>query len=130
MAAVHRTQQPVVEGLYAETYAVDGRIAQRGDIVVGHVVGVDLDGNLLRRRTVPQHRRSIDQPLQPLRRAERRGTAAEIYSADSRVAAEIVAPPLHFAPHGIERGGQRRERGRAEKVAIGANAFAVGNMQV
>ena len=54
MSAIHKLKHPVLEGLYAETYAIDRGIMQLLHILLSEVVGIGLDGNLLNSRAVEE----------------------------------------------------------------------------
>ena len=71
----------------------------------------------------------VQQPFQQIGRTKRGGSSAEIAGPDG-FAAEVVAPGLHFAMHGLDKRGQTPCSDLSEEVAIGTDAFAEGNMEI
>jgi hypothetical protein len=46
MAAIHKSQNPIIKGLNTKTYTIYGCLAKSCDILLGKVIGICLQGYL------------------------------------------------------------------------------------
>ena len=129
VAAVHQAQAAVVERLDADRQSVDPRPPQGLEVDGVEVVGVRLEGRLIRFRTVEKRRGVLQQAGDGLRGAERRGSAAEI-ACPHRLSGEVAAPGLQLAVQGPDQVVHAAQVGTAVEVAVGADALAEGDMEV
>ena len=129
MTAPHEPQHPVVERLNPHAEAVDTRPTQGRQILHIQIVGICLDGHLLQLRTVEKFTAAFQNPSEPLRPAQRRCPAPEIYRPD-RFGTDELPPQQQFALHCLQHLTDMSEVGAPVEVAIAANGAAERYMEI
>jgi hypothetical protein len=85
MSAIHKLKLPIIEGLDTEADSIYRRAAQLSDILIGNIIGISLNGNLLNAITIPNLGSVVNKRLQLRRWQKRRRTSAKIYSLQAFV---------------------------------------------
>ena len=119
MSSTHKSQTIIVKRLYSHRNSVYRCLSERRYIVVGNIVGDDLDSNLIYRRAVEEPSSMFDKALNLRRVQQRRCAAAKVYCSNISICQKTTLL-IQLSVHHLDNIREVLYLYASQKVAVAA----------